>query len=214
MDCCLLVLSKNWSEQFFSMLWMFESARRWLFSGRANPVRGPTNPSAYTDLFRPALPRLDAFKYRGPITIFGSIFKVDHAENPDLGIAERGWRSLVENEGVSKEEEGKEGPRSSGREGRKREFLVLAASEIANAEVIPSSASKYRRNPHLRRTPPLPSSKKSPPPASFQPSIHSSGPKIVDGKDSAIFGAENRRLKMGGFSIFCSEDRRWKIMES
>ena len=36
---------------------------------------------------------------RGPISIFGPIFKVeDQSKDPDLRISEKDWRSLVEGE--------------------------------------------------------------------------------------------------------------------
>ena len=52
---------------------------------------------------------------------------------------------------------------------------------------------------HIRRTPPI--FEEVDPPSSGRSSDRSSWPKIVDGGGSSMFGAEDRRLKIGGFFV-------------
>ena len=150
---------------------------------------------------------------RGPISIFGPIFKVeDRSEDPDLRIAEGSWWPL--GGGRQKKYQGGFFVHSSGREGgrwggssffgsRKWNMGGLFVLRTRKIEEPPPSS---KNPPYLRRRP-------TPPP--FIRPIFDLFFEAEDRRwrGSSIFGVEDRRLKMVGSSIFGSEDRRWGVFD-
>ena len=121
---------------------------------------------------------------RGPISIFGPIFKVeDRSEDPDLRVAEGSWWP----EGGSEEEVPGGGSSS-----------ILPADKMEDGRVLRSSCLEGGRWGEVLRS----SEEEVPPslPSSARSSTHSSGPKIEDGW--GVFDLRLRRSKVedgGGF---------------
>ena len=138
----------------------------------------------------------NVFPCRGPISIFGPIFKVeDRSEDPDLRIAERSWWPLEESE---EEVPGGLFVHSSGREGGKWGVLRFGPRKWKMGAVNSFFGSGRSKNPPSSKTPPIFEEVPPPPPSSFFRPMFDS-----------FSGAEDRRLKMGASSIFC-ENRRWR----
>ena len=153
--------------------------------------------------------RIDKFvSSRWPISIFGPIFKVqDRSKDPDLRIAEGSWWP---------------------ERGRKKKFQG-SASSILPAEKIEDRAMFFvirvdkveDGSFFVLRT-----KKFHPLPSSVRYSTHSSAPKIEDSffdlrlrrakieDGGKILYLRLRRSKIGGSSIFGSEDRRWDLRSS
>ena len=124
---------------------------------------------------------------RGPISIFGPIFKVgDRAEDPDLSRAERTWWPLVE-AGRKKKKEGG--------------FFILPTSpKIKDGAFFVLWGRKIEEPPPIFEKPPI-FEEVAPPPRLrpiFDPFF---GTEDRRWEGSSIFGAEDRKLKIGFFVL-------------